>query len=325
MNASGGCMVSDGEKRQHTPVLVDAVLQALGPDDPAAVFTGCIVDATLGAGGHARAILAAFPLVELFGIDRDPEALELAREELADFADRVTIAQGRVSELEELLERAGIRRVVGMLMDLGSSSMQLDRPERGFSFQADGPLDMRMDPRLKRTAADIVNRWDERDLADLIYHEGGERRSRRIAKAIVAARRNVPFTRTLPLADTVANAVGGRTGKTHPATKTFLALRRAVNEEAEELARGLLLAQAELVPGGKLAVITFQSGEDGQVKRFLQQGAKEGRWKLLTKKPVEPERSEVRANPRARSARLRAATRLNGLRARGGRPRGGRV
>jgi 16S rRNA (cytosine1402-N4)-methyltransferase len=313
--------VADG--REHVSVLVEEVLDALATpsvDERGSAarrdLAGDVVDGTTGAGGHARAILEAFPNVRLIAVDRGPDALELARAELAGFGERVVFARGRLSELEELCARAGVERLVGCLLDLGVSSMQLDRPQRGFSFTADGPLDMRMGPDERRTAADIVNRWDEADLADLLYHEGGEHRSRRIAKAIVEARRRAPFLRTLALADAVERAVGG-SGRVHAATKTFQALRRAVNQEGEELQKGLNWAEAALVPGGRLVCLTFHSGEDGAVKRFLARGVREGRWNLWNRRPLEPERTEVRRNPRARSARLRAAIRRNGVHAPG--------
>ena len=302
------------EQAEHTPVLVEEVLEAFAAGEPREALRGDVVDGTAGAGGHARALLDAFPNVRVIAVDRDPEALELARDALAGYGTRAVLARGRLSALEEILERIGVERLVGFLIDLGASSMQLDRPERGFSFAHDGPLDMRMGPDERRTAADIVNTWDEADLADLFFHEGGERRSRRIARAIVESRRRAPFLRTLALADAIERAVG-RGGKTHAATRTFQALRRAVNQEGEELRQALLLAEAELVPGGRFVALTFHSGEDGEVKRFLARGAREGRWQLWNKRPLEPQRAEVRRNPRARSARLRAAVRKNGLHA----------
>ena len=191
-------------------------------------------------------------------------------------------------------------RVSGMLLDLGASSLQLDTPERGFSFSADAPLDMRMDPDRPRTAADIVNRWDEDDLADLFFHEGGETRSRRVAAAIVEARRRAPLLRTLALADLIERTLGR--AKLHPATRVFQALRRAVNEEGEELGAGLAVARDWLVDGGRLAVISFHSGEDAVVKRFLSEGAAEGEWRLAGRKPLRPGQAEV-----ARCAHLRDA------------------
>ena len=301
-------------KRVHTPVLLEEVLSAvLGDRDPE-TLAGWIVDGTLGAGGHARAMLEAFPRVRLFGVDQDPEILAIARDDLAEFGDRVVTAYGRISRLCALCGEARIESAIAVLFDLGASSLHFDSAERGFSFAADGPLDMRMDPSRRRTAAEIVNRWDEDDLADLFYYEGGERRSRRIAAAIVEARRRVPFQRTLALAETVAEAVGGKGGKIHPATRVFQALRRAINEEGDQLQKGLRIAEHVLENEGRLVVLTFHSGEDGVVKRFLSERAREGFWQLITRKPLGPGASERRANPRARSARLRCAmrTRLRG-------------
>lgn len=295
--------------RVHTPVLVPAVLSAIEGERGAAL-QGWVVDGTLGAGGHARAILEAFPGVRVFGIDQDPDALREAERTLEPFARRTVVRRGRISQLEGLCADEGIRDVVGVLFDLGANSLHFDRPERGFSLQADGPLDMRMDPTRQRTAAEIINRWDEADLADLFYYEGGERRSRRIAKAVVQERRRAPFLRTAALADLVARTVGGGSGRVHPATKVFQALRRAVNEEGEELTRGLSAAEELLSGGGRLVVLTFHSGEDGMVKRFLSEGIRSGRWRAVTKKPVGPTHAERQLNPRARSARLRCAERL---------------
>jgi 16S rRNA (cytosine1402-N4)-methyltransferase len=247
----------------------------------------------------------------LLGVDQDPEAIAIARERLTSFGRRVRIRQGRMSGLSRLIRKEQIEPPIGVLFDIGVSSMQLDVGERGFSFQVDGPLDMRMDPTRDRTAADIVNQWDEGDLADLFFHEGGEHRARRVARAIVEGRRRAPFLRTLALADVVARAVGeeASSGRIHPATKTFQALRRAVNEEGEELLGGLAAAMHWLADGGRLVVITFHSGEDGEVKRFLADAAKQGEAKLVTKRPLVADRDERHANPRARSAHLRAAER----------------
>lgn len=305
----------------HVPVLVEPILELLGGEaSPLAPCAGetWVVDATLGAGGHAERILAAFPHVRLFGLDQDPEVLALATRRLAPFGERARLARGRFSDLGELLAAGSVQRPAAILADLGASSLQLDRPERGFSFLADGPLDMRMDPGRRRTAADIVNTWDAEDLADLFYHEGGETRSRRIARAIVEARRQVPFLRTGGLAEVVAAALGGRSarsgrsrgpGKLHPATRTFQALRRAVNEEGEELLALCAGAEELLRDGGILLTISFHSGEDGQMKRFFAEGARAGRWTQLTKKPIGPDPEERQANRRSRSAKLRAAAR----------------
>ncbi len=295
----------------HTPVMVSAVLACLASGDEAAALEGWVVDGTLGLGGHTRALLEAFPGVRVLGIDQDPAALELARARLAGHVQRVAIARGRLSQLGELVDHAGITAPIGMLLDLGANSLHFDRPERGFSFQVDGPLDMRMDPDRGRTAADIVNHWDEEDLADLFFYEGGEHRSRHVARAIVDSRRRAPFLRTMALADLIARTIGARaTARIHPATRCFQALRRAVNEEGDELQEALRFADERLADGGRLVVIGFHSGEDGMVKRFLAEGAREGRWQIVTKKPLAPSGSEVHANPRARSARLRCGRRL---------------
>jgi 16S rRNA (cytosine1402-N4)-methyltransferase len=292
----------------HEPVLAAEVTRWLGGDRPAAL-EGWIVDATLGAGGHASRLLAALPNVRLIGIDQDPAILPYASRALQPFERRVRVRRGRLSQLSSILDEEGVSRVCGMLFDLGASSLQLDSSVRGFSFGADGPLDMRMDPDRERTAAEIVNHWDEDDLADLFFYEGGETRSRKIARAIVESRRRAPFHRTLALADLIERTVG-RSGKTHPATRVFQALRRAVNEEGEELLAGLEAAERWLVDGGRLAVISFHSGEDGEVKRFFAQGAELGRWQVLTRKPVTAANDEIASNRRSRSALLRVASRV---------------
>lgn len=296
--------------RVHVPVLVSEVVSAIRGERAEQELEGWIVDGTVGAGGHARALLEAFPHARLFGVDQDPEMLAHARAELALYGTRVELQHGRISQLFRLVSAARIEPVVGILFDLGVSSLHFDRAQRGFSFSADGPLDMRMDPTRARTAADIVNHWDEGDLADLFYFEGGERTSRRIARAIVTARRRAPFTRTVPLAELVAAVYQGRAGKIHPATRVFQALRRAVNEEGEELVRGLHIAERLLCDQGRLVVLTFHSGEDGVVKRFLSERAREGLWQLEDKKPLGPGARERRSNPRARSALLRSGVRV---------------
>jgi len=267
------------------------------------------VDGTLGAGGHSALLLKAMPGIHVFGVDQDPEILDLARQNLQPFGDRVRISRSRLSNLARLARKLRCDRPVGWLMDVGASSLQLDRPSRGFSFQKDGPLDMRMDPRRKVTAADIINDWGEEALADLFFREGDEHRSRHIASAIVRARTRVPFKRTGALAELVAETLGGG-ARIHPATKVFQALRREVNQEGAELLAGLQTAEDLLEEGGVLAVIAFHSGEDQVVKRFLAEGAQAGRWELCSKKPIAPTHHEVRRNARARSARLRGAIRL---------------
>jgi 16S rRNA (cytosine1402-N4)-methyltransferase len=293
----------------HVPVLAAEVVEWISAPLGAS-FDGWVVDGTLGAGGHARLLLEALPRASLLGIDQDPEALEHARAALEPYRDRVRIRRARLSELGRTIRKERVGRPAGMLLDLGASSLQLDLARRGFSFQKDGPLDMRMDPDRERTAADIVNRWDESDLADLFYYEGGETRARKAARAVVQARRNAPFLRTGALADTLAEALG-HGGRTHPATRVFQALRRAVNEEGEELLAGLAAAEHWLAPGARPVVISFHSGEDREVKRFLADGAAAGRWRVLTRRPVTPDRTEERANRRARSARLRAGERTD--------------
>jgi 16S rRNA (cytosine1402-N4)-methyltransferase len=284
------------------------VVRALGGERGESL-EGWIVDATLGAGGHSALIANAFPRVRILGLDQDPQILEHAARKLAPFERRVRIRRGRMSSLASIVDEEGAFRVVGVLFDLGASSLQLDSATRGFSFQSDGPLDMRMDPDRERTAADIVNKWDESDLADLFFYEGGESRSRKIARAIVESRRRAPFLRTGALADLIERVTGRGDAKIHPATRVFQALRRAVNEEGEELLAGLAGAEQWLVDGGRLAVISFHSGEDGAVKRFLADGERDGRWELDSRKPIHAGHDEVRRNPRSRSASLRVATR----------------
>ncbi len=306
-----------GERPAHVPVLAQQVVDAFAHlASPLQTSGECwIVDATVGAGGHSQLLLDALPFARVLGVDHDPRALELAGERLTRFGDRARVRRGRFSDLSRVIREEKIGMPAGMLFDLGVSSMQLDTAERGFSFQGDGPLDMRMDPSRDRTAADIVNTWDEQDLSDLFFHEGGESRAPRIAAAIVEARSRAPFRRTAPLADLVVRAVNaGPGGRIHPATRVFQALRRAVNEEGEELLAALAACEHWLPNGGRVALIAFHSGEDGEVKRFLATGARERRFTLVTKKPIEAEYAETRANPRARSARLRVAERVRPVR-----------
>lgn len=302
----------------HVPVLPGEVLSTLLDGRDPQTLEGWFVDGTLGAGGHAELLLETCPKVRLLATDQDPAALGLAQKRLARFGDRVRLRRSRHSELCRTVRKERVGRLQGVLFDLGVCSLHLDRAERGFSFSDDGPLDMRMDPDRERTAAEIVNGWDEGDLADLFYYEGDETRSRKIAKAIVDARRRAPFLRTAALAELVARTVGGG-GKTHPATKTFQALRRAVNEEGDELLAALQTAEHWLDAGGVLAVISFHSGEDRVVKRFFQQGVKDDRWAMLAKKPISAGHEETRRNRRARSARLRGARRVR--KGEGGTPR----
>jgi 16S rRNA (cytosine1402-N4)-methyltransferase len=265
-----------------------------------------VVDATVGAGGHAEALLEA-GVVRVIGIDRDPAAVALASDRLGRFGTRFRALRGRFSELSATLERAGVRRVGGVLLDLGVSSMQLAAPDRGFGYRADGPLDMRMEPdRPGPTAADVVNTYSEADLVRVIAGYGEERHARRIARAIVRARARHPLSSTGQLAAVVAGAVPRRRGGPHPARRTFQALRIEVNRELEELAASLPQAASLLEPSGRLVVIAYHSLEDRIVKRFL---GSEPSLRVLTRKPVRPSEAERRANPRARSARLRAGER----------------
>lgn len=303
--------MSNHDDTVHVPVLAEEVVALLGGSGDETEPRGWIVDATLGAGGHSATLLERFPGVRVLGTDQDPEILDVARERLEPFQDRVRLERARISELSRLLRKLRLPRPLGFLMDLGASSLQLDRADRGFSFRADGPLDMRMDPARDRTAAEVINTWDEVDLADLFEHEGGESpaAARRIAAEVAASRRRAPFRRTAALADLVARASGRHGGKIHPATRVFQALRRVVNEEGDELLAGLAAAEWWLADGGVLAVISFHSGEDAVVKRFLREGERGGHWSTLTRKPVQAQHREVRRNPRSRSARLRGAVR----------------
>jgi len=302
--------MSADDERVHIPVLARELLEVFEWLDGR---EGFYVDATVGAGGHAALLLERYPELRLVGIDQDPEILEVAGRRLARFGERAQLYRCRISDLSRLLRKERLSEPLAVLMDVGASSLQLDRPERGFSFMHDGPLDMRMDPTRERTAAEIINDWDESDLADLLFFEGDEPQARRVARAIVEARRNVPFRRTAALADLIERVVGRR-GKRHPATRSFQALRRAVNCEGEELRAGLEAAEQWLPDGGLLAVMSFHSGEDSVVKRFVADGEGEGRWRAAAKGPLRPTREEERRNPRARSARLRAAIRLRGER-----------
>ncbi|HXU46563.1 MAG TPA: 16S rRNA (cytosine(1402)-N(4))-methyltransferase RsmH [Thermoanaerobaculia bacterium] len=305
----------------HTPVLLRETVELLAPRRG-----GVFVDATLGLGGHAEAILDAGPAVRLVGIDRDPQALERARERLARFGERVRFVRGNFEDLAELL--AGQGPVAGILADLGVSSLQLDTPERGFSFRFDGPLDMRMGPE-GPTAADLVNGLAEEELARIFWEYGDERQSRRIARAIVAERRVKPIGTTGELRATIDRAkrrepgARDREGRVDPATRVFQALRIEVNRELSGLERFLAQAVERLEADGRLVVISYHSLEDRVVKNVLRDGARgeidlvTGRPRsesqvieVLTRKPVRPTEAEVAWNPRSRSARLRAGRRL---------------
>lgn len=286
----------------HQPVLLAEALELL-----AVKPGGRYVDGTVGLGGHAEALLqASAPSGVLLAVDRDSEALAAAEERLRPWGDRVRLEHGDYREIPRLLKD---QRADGILLDLGMSSLQLDSSDRGFSFRAEGPLDMRMDRSQGQTAAELVNRLPERELADLIYRYGEERASRRIARAIVEARRRDRITTTTELASIVRRAAGrSRRPGLDPATRTFQALRIQVNRELEGLADCLRRLADCLAPGGRLVVIAFHSLEDREVKQTFRELAGQG-FALLTKKPLSPGEAEVARNPRARSARLRALAR----------------
>ncbi|GAB4437936.1 MAG: 16S rRNA (cytosine(1402)-N(4))-methyltransferase RsmH [Chloroflexi bacterium OHK40] len=318
------------QRFQHTAVLPEAVLAALAPRPG-----GRYIDGTVGGGGHAAALLAAAqPGGRLLGIDADPAALSAAEARLRAGGlppMSYTLHHGRFGDMGAIAGQYGFGPVDGILLDLGVSSHQLDTPERGFSFASDGPLDMRLDPTRGPTAADLVNGLEEEALADLIYRYGEERASRRIARLIVAQRARAPITRTTELAAVVARAIGrGGRERIHPATRTFQALRIAVNGELEQLEAALPQAVELLGPGGRLAVISFHSLEDRIVKLYFRAESGYGgsanprppRLAIVTKKPIEASPAERQANPRARSARLRVAERLP-LASDGSQPGGG--
>nr|WP_276597579.1 16S rRNA (cytosine(1402)-N(4))-methyltransferase RsmH [Sorangium aterium] len=292
---------------QHVSVLGREVLAALSP-----VSEGVYVDATLGAGGHTATILET-PGARVIGIDRDERALAIARARLARAGERVTYVHGEFSEIERHLAALGVPQVDGLVADIGVSSMQLDDPARGMSFRAEGPLDMRMDPSRGETALELIERLSDEELADLIYRYGEERRSRRVARCIKQAADSGELATTLDLRRAVVRAVGpARIGGVDPATRTFQALRIAVNGELDQLEALLEAAPRFIAPGGVLAVISFHSLEDRIVKRALREPEI---WEPLTKKPVTAGDDEVEGNPRARSAKLRAARRVGGAEA----------
>ena len=269
---------------------------------------GTYVDATAGTGGHALEIARRLTTGKLVAIDRDPRALEIARERLKPHERQVILMHAEFSKIGEVARELALPPLDGVLADLGVSSLELDSPERGFSFRWAGPLDMRMNPDSPLTAEDIVNHWPDKELADLLYQKADERDSRRIARAIVRAR---PIRDTEHLATVVA---GGRKArgrqKLHPATKTFLALRIAVNREEEELEQFLSRTPATLNLGGRWVVLAYHSLEDRRVKQAFQQLQREGTLRVLTKKVIQPREEEVRTNPRARSAKMRVAEKI---------------
>jgi 16S rRNA (cytosine1402-N4)-methyltransferase len=288
----------------HVPVMTAEVLAALQPERG-----GLYVDCTVGMGGHARALLAA-GATRVIGIDRDQDALARAREALAEWSGRVEMVHGDYRDVVRVLDDRGIESIDGAVADLGVSSLQLDGPGRGFSFQRDEALDMRMDTSQGPTAADLISRASEQDLADVIYTYGEERRSRAVARAIVAARHTAPIRTTAQLAGIVRRVVG-RSGRIDPATRTFQAIRVWVNEELTGLDVFLRAVSARLRAGSRFAVVTFHSLEDRPVKHTFRALVKEHEsLRLWTKKSVVPGEDERRSNPRARSARLRAIERV---------------
>jgi len=269
---------------------------------------GTYIDVTLGAGGHSEAIASRLSSSgRLISLDRDEQALELAGERLKSFGERVKLVQSPFSRIAEVARELGIPPVDGVLADLGVSSMQLDQPARGFSFREAGPLDMRMHAGDEMTAEEIVNRWPEKELADLLYREADEHDSRRIARAIVRAR---PIRDTAHLATTVAGArkQWGRQ-RLHPATKTFLALRIAVNRELEELGQFLSRTPATMNSRGRWVILSYHSREDRMVKEAFRRHEREGTLRILTKHVIQPKEEEMKENPRSRSAKLRCAER----------------
>jgi 16S rRNA (cytosine1402-N4)-methyltransferase len=275
-------------------------------------------DGTLGAGGHAAALLTAHPeIVRYLGCDRDPRAHEVARQRLASWGEKVEWIRGSYSSLESMLDERGIETIDGFLIDIGVSSMQLDESGRGFSFRGEGPLDMRMDPQGTVTAEEIVNRYPQKELERIFWEYGEERQARRAAEAIVVARKKRPIRTTAELVEVVKPVL--KWGKLHPATLIFQALRIAVNDELGELERGLAAAIRRCRPGGRIGVISFHSLEDRIVKhRFKEHEWKRdkrsrlesGTLRILTKKPIVPSAEECRENPRSRSAKLRVAEKV---------------
>jgi 16S rRNA (cytosine1402-N4)-methyltransferase len=303
---------------QHIPVLYQAVLDLLNP-----VSGGLYIDGTLGAGGHTRGLLiASSPAGKVAGFDRDPQALALAKQNLTEFGERVIFINDSYRNFQLHLNNLNWQCVNGILLDLGISSMQLDTPQRGFSFRADGPLDMRFDPDQAQTAADLVNKSSREELIEIIFTYGEEKQAPKIADAIIA---NRPLVRTKDLAKIVEKVARNPKSKIHPATRTFQALRIAVNQELDALEAFLPEALDSLNTGGRLAIIAFHSLEDRIVKQFFRMESKDcicprevpicvcghkARVKELTRRPIRPEESEIDRNPRARSAKLRVAEKI---------------
>ncbi len=309
----------DGDDMPHIPVLIGAILAAVAP------VSGVWADGTFGAGGYSRAVLEA-GAETVIGIDRDPLAFELAADWADDYGDRLKLVAGTFSDLDEHVASVGHPQVDGVMLDLGVSSMQLDLAERGFSFMRDGPLDMRMG-QSGPSAEDLVNDAPEEALADILYHYGEERASRRIARAITRERAVRRISSTLQLSEIITNNLPrAKPNQSHPATRSFQAIRIAVNDEYGQLAEGLMAAERALRPGGQLAVVTFHSVEDRIAKRFLQdrassggggsryapqEAAREPGFVLTPRRAIAPDAEEIARNPRARSAKLRVARRTD--------------
>ena len=302
----------------HQPVLYQETMDALRPKS-----LGCYLDGTLGAGGHSFGLLeASHPDGQVIALDIDAEALSIAAERLSIFGERVRLVKGSYGDMSDICHERNFLPLDGILLDVGASSIQFDMAERGFSFRNEGPLDMRFDQEANISADDLVNDWPEEELANLIYRFGEERASRRIAKAIVKAR---PISTTKELAKVISANVRTKRGGIHPATRTFQALRIAVNEELDTLEKALPQAVDLLAPQGRLAVIAFHSLEDRIVKQFMRRESRDcicppeqmvctcghtASIKEIVRRPIRPQESEVSANPRARSARLRVAEKL---------------
>lgn len=308
------------EKPPHIPVLLNEVVESIAPKDG-----GVYVDGTFGAGGYTRAVLDAADCT-VYAIDRDPDAIREGQKLVDAYKGRLHLLHGTFGEMAELVRGEGVDFVDGVMLDIGVSSMQIDRAERGFSFQKDGALDMRMSQN-GLSAADVLNTFGEREIADIIYKYGEERFSRRIAAAVVEQRKNAPFKTTLEFADLIRRTVPHKREDIDPATRSFQALRIYVNDELGQLESGLSAAHDLLKAGGRMAVVSFHSLEDRIVKTFMQEKsgktANPSRYmpvvekqaatlKTITKKPILPTESETKFNPRARSARLRVAEKTEG-------------
>ena len=316
---TGGAASDTPAAEPHIPVLLDAILNAVAP------VRGVWLDGTFGAGGYSRGLLAA-GADRVIGVDRDPLAFQMAAPWAAEYGDRLILVEGTFSDLDQHAAKAGFPQLDGVVLDLGVSSMQLDLAERGFSFMRDGPLDMRMG-QAGPSAEDLVNDAPESALADILFHYGEERAARRIAKAIVRERAETRINTTLQLAGIVEKCLPrAKPGQSHPATRSFQAIRIAVNDEFGQLADGLMAAERALAPGGQLAVVTFHSLEDRIAKRFLQDrasfggggsryapeaAARDPGFTLTPRRAIAPDAAEIARNPRARSAKLRVARRTH--------------